>query len=121
MDSEPAAIARVRDYYKLVDSGEVSGIVELFAPDASYYRPGYSPIVGRAELLRFYAETRVIDRGEHTLSDVIADGLSVAVHGDFHGILRSGEKVVLRFADFFRLTQNLTFCRRDTFFFTPLV
>ncbi|MDJ0346496.1 nuclear transport factor 2 family protein [Streptomyces sp. H10-C2] len=119
--AEDAAVARVPQYYSLVDAGDVSGLFALFAPDARYHRPGYEPLVGHTDLLRFYRDERVIAEGAHTLTEVVVSGAQAAVHGEFHGVLHSGQRVGLRFADFFTLTPELTFAGRDTFFFTPLV
>lgn len=112
---------RVRSYYQLVDSGDVDGLVDLFEPDSTYHRPGYPPLRGHAELARFYRGERVIDTGEHRLSTVVTGGDTTAVHGVFHGILRDGRTVALRFADFFTFGADDRFARRDTFFFAPLV
>jgi steroid Delta-isomerase len=114
-------VSTVRRYYELVDSGDVRGLIGLFAPDARYYRPGYPPLVGRAELERFYSEQRVIKEGLHVLSAVVAAGDDVAVHGEFKGVLRNGQRVDARFADFFSFGPDGHFTRRDTFFFAPLV
>jgi len=119
-DTHPG-VARVRHYYRLVDAGDVPALVSLFTPDATYHRPGYEPLVGHAGLTRFYGQDRVIREGRHTLSAVVATGGDVAVHGEFHGVLRDGREVGLRFADFFTLTTDGRFSRRDTFFFAPLV
>lgn len=54
------AVGRVREYYSLVDDGDIGGLIELFAPDAVYHRPGYEPMQGRADLERFYRTQRVI-------------------------------------------------------------
>jgi len=118
---EQQAEALVRRYYECVDAGDVAGLIALFAPDAQYHRPGYEPLVGHAALRRFYQGERVIAEGRHTVSELLVAGFKVAVHGEFHGVLHSGDRVGLRFADFFRLTPELTFARRDTFFFAPLV
>lgn len=120
LDSQ-AARARVGRYYELVDAADVSGLIGLFAADAVYQRPGYEPIVGHEGLSRFYRQERLIAHGRHVLTEMVAHGDSVAVQGRFHGVLRSGAEVDLRFADFFRLTRDLTFSRRDTYFFQPLV
>jgi steroid delta-isomerase len=112
---------QVRSYYQLVDDGDVDGLVALFEPDSTYHRPGYPPLRGHAELTRFYRGERVIDTGEHRLSTVVTDGDTTAVHGEFHGVLRDGRRVALRFADFFTFGTEGRFARRDTFFFAPLV
>jgi ketosteroid isomerase-like protein len=118
---ETDLVGRVRRYYELVDSGDIDGLVGLFAPHAVYHRPGYQPLVGHGDLRRFYQSQRVIDAGAHTLTRIVADGYDVAVNGEFAGVLRDGRQVRLRFADFFTLTPDLAFERRDTFFFAPLV
>lgn len=114
-------MARVGRYYELVDAADVSALIDLFAADAVYQRPGYEPIVGHEGLNRFYRDQRLIAHGRHTVTEMVVHGDSVAVQGRFHGVLRSGAEVELRFADFFHLTPELTFSRRDTYFFQPLV
>jgi steroid delta-isomerase len=111
----------VRRYYELVDKGDVPGLVALFDPDAVYHRPGYPPLRGKEELLRFYSSQRVIKEGRHTVGALVAGDGEIAVHGEFHGTLHSGETVDARFADFFRCNPDGTFARRDTFFFVPLI
>lgn len=119
--AEQAAVDRVHRYYELVDHGDVAGLVGLFAPGATYHRPGYPPIVGHEAMTSFYRGTRVIREGNHTISRVVAGGTGVAVHGTFAGVLHDGKAVSLRFSDFFELASDGRFARRDTFFFTPLV
>ncbi|MEV0174690.1 nuclear transport factor 2 family protein [Streptomyces sp. NPDC050803] len=111
----------VRTYYRLVDSGDVPGLVRLFAPDAEYHRPGYAKLTGRAELERFYREDRVIADGTHRLSKIVSQGREVAVHGTFEGVLHDGTKTSVRFADFFSVNPVGTFSLRETFFYAPLV
>lgn len=117
--TDPTAV--VRHYYELVDAGDVAALVELFTPDAVYHRPGYEPLRGHSELLRFYEGERVIESGRHEISQLIAVGREAAVHGVFDGVLHSGERVSLRFADFFDVTEAGTFSGRRTFFYAPLV
>jgi steroid Delta-isomerase len=114
-------VEKIRLYYRLVDSNDVEGLVELFAPDAVYQRPGYSPLTGRDELQKFYHRQRIIERGEHTLSCIVVRQPHVAIHGNFVGTLKDGRNVALRFAEFFIFGDDGLFSRRDTFFFTPLV
>ncbi|MFD7612811.1 nuclear transport factor 2 family protein [Streptomyces sp. NPDC059828] len=112
---------RIHHYYELVDAGDVPGLVELFAPEAVYRRPGYEPLVGRAALERFYREDRVIKEGRHALSAALVQEDGAAVHGTFEGTLHNGREVSLRFADFFTFSADGAFRTRDTFFFAPLV
>ncbi len=116
-----AATDAVRRYYRLVDRRDIDGLVSLFSPDAVYARPGYPALRGRDQIRAFYQEERVIARGDHTLSCVVAEPDRVAVHGQFSGVLRDGREVQLRFADFFLLDAEGRFAQRDTFFFAPLV
>ncbi|MFF8835275.1 nuclear transport factor 2 family protein [Streptomyces sp. NPDC015130] len=116
-----SAEADVRRYYELVDAGDVPGLVGLFTSDATYHRPGYEPFEGHEGLTRFYGGARVIRTGRHTLTKVLVEGSDIAVHGEFNGELHDGTTVGLRFADFFQLTADGRFARRDTFFFAPLV
>lgn len=114
-------LRRIHRYYELVDAGDVAGLVALFTPDAVYRRPGYEPLIGAAELERFYREQRVIKEGRHTLSSHLVQGDDAAVHGTFEGVLNDGREVSLRFADFFVFSDMGAFRSRDTFFFAPLV
>ncbi|MEU1285622.1 nuclear transport factor 2 family protein [Kitasatospora sp. NPDC005856] len=114
-------VSQVRRYYQLVDAGDVPALVALFTPDARYRRPGYRPMVGHAELERFYRDQRVIRTGVHTLATVVTTGDEVAVHGLFRGVLHDGDEVELRFADFFRMTPQGRIAARDTFFHVPAV
>ncbi|MCP2170063.1 nuclear transport factor 2 family protein [Goodfellowiella coeruleoviolacea] len=116
-----SAKENVHRYYRLVDEGNHSGLLGLFAEDAVYERPGYQPLVGRAALRDFYSGERVIADGRHTVRTLVAEGDRIAVHGDFVGVLKDGTDVSLRFADFFVLGADGRFVRRDTFFFSPLV
>lgn len=113
--------AAVLRYYDLVDAGDVPGLVALFTPEATYRRPGYEPLVGHAELERFYREQRIIREGRHSVGTMVAQGDQIAVHGEFAGELVDGRTVHLRFADFFVMAPGGRFARRDTFFFAPLV
>lgn len=113
-------VHRVYDYYRLVDSNDVAGLVDLFAPDAIYHRPGYPPLIGHYELTAFYLRDRIIVSGRHTVMSVVAAGGGVAVQGSFTGLLRDGTTTSLRFADFFTVSATGHFTRRDTYFFAAL-
>lgn len=112
---------RLRQYYERVDAHDVTGLLDLFADDAVYHRPGYEPLVGRADLEQFYLAGRVIREGRHSVRTAVVDGAEAAVHGEFDGVLKDGRAVSLRFADFFVFNDEDAIQRRDTFFFTPLV
>ena len=117
----PELRASVLRYYRTVDTGAPEDVVALFATDAVYRRPGYAPLVGSEELLAFYAGRRVIASGRHTVDRLLVDADTAAVQGSFRGILRDGEAVALRFADFFRIDEGGLIAQRDTYFDAPLV
>jgi steroid delta-isomerase len=112
--------ASVALYYERVDADDITGILQLFAPDAIYRRPGYPPIHGHAELDDFYRNQRVIKSGQHTVTRLIRNGDDIAVEGTFHGVLNDGSTKQLDFADFYRV-GNGVFVERTTYFYTPLV
>jgi len=107
-------------HFHLIDIDAPEAMALLFEPDAVYIRPGYEPFLGRAEILRFYTQMRVIREGQHTLETVIASDRQLAVRGAFSGSLHDGSPIELRFSDFFTLGDTGRFSRRETFFSTPL-
>lgn len=111
-----APTALVREFYRLVDAGDLDGLAAAFAPDTVYVRPGYPPLTGRAAVDHFYRVDRVIAAGAHTLESVVVDGAEVAVRGSFTGRLRDGKPVAHRFAEFFTFTPGGLVATRETFF-----
>lgn len=111
----------VRRYYALVDAGDVTGVVDCFAPDATYHRPDYDPMVGHAALTDFYGGERVIADGRHELDELVVDGRRVAVHGRFVGTLKDGSAARVGFADFWVLDDSGRAVTRRSFFDTPAV
>ena len=120
LEALPAA-GTVRRYYQLVDERDFAAVVDLFTPDCVYHRPGYGLIAGSEALLNFFEADRPIVSGAHEVTSVVAEDERIAVQGEFHGELRTGEYIALRFADFFVLAADGRFARRDTFFFSPMV
>ncbi|MFC7072724.1 nuclear transport factor 2 family protein [Halovenus rubra] len=115
MSSTPAAT--VREYYELVDAGRYDTLVELFATDVRYERPGQDVIEGQDSLRQFYFDERPLDDGSHTLHDVVVNDETVAVRGQFTGI-QNGESVSFEFADFHefadgKIHRRYTFTDRD--------
>lgn len=107
-------------YYELVDAQDLDAMLDLFADDARYERPGYEPLSGRGDLEAFYRNDRVIASGAHTLDDVVIEGDTAAVRGRFDGELKDGRSVSVRFADFFRYESD-RIAERHTYFFQPSV
>lgn len=105
----------VADYYRLVDAGDVDGLVALFEPTVTYDRPGCGQIIGRAELDRFYRSQDVVGSRAHTLSKVVCEGRDIAVHGKAE-VTRDGRQTTVYFADFFTVSDAGLFEYRRTFF-----
>lgn len=114
-------VDNIHRYYRLVDAGDIDSLLQLFAEDTVYRRPGYQPMRGRGKLADFYRGERVIETGAHTLSDVVVQRSHAAVHGEFAGVLKDGREVTVRFADFFVMSEDGLFAERETFFFAPMV
>ncbi|TWD14378.1 nuclear transport factor 2 family protein [Marihabitans asiaticum] len=108
-------------YYAMVDAGDVDGVIDWFAPEATYWRPGYPPMVGREALREFYGGERVIEYGAHTVEDLLVDGDRVAVRGRFEGELKDGSTARLGFADFLRYDGDGRVVERRSYFDTPAV
>lgn len=110
----------VREYYDAVDAGEIPALLDLFAADAVYHRPGYEPLRGRSEIEHFYRDDRVIVAGMHTIDDIVVDGDRAAVRGFFNGTLKDHSVAEEGFADFFVLEEGRIALRR-TYFDRPAV
>ena len=117
---QPDPVEQAIRHFDMIDAGDPEAMVMLFESDAVYLRPGYQPLVGRAEILRFYTALRPIREGRHTLETVIASHGQVAVRGGFSGRLKNGQPIDLRFSDFFVVSATGRFSLRETFFFAPL-
>lgn len=113
--------AVAREYYERVDAADVDGVLDCFAEDAVYHRPGYDPMVGRAALSSFYDGERVIADGRHELDELLVDGRQVAVRGRFVGTLKDGSPARVGFADFFVLGEDHLIRVRHSFFDRPAV
>ncbi|SEG89227.1 Ketosteroid isomerase-related protein [Nonomuraea solani] len=113
--------AGIRHFYRLIDGDQVTELVDLFADDLCYHRPGFAPLIGREQLRHFYEHDRPIRSGRHTLTGIVVGGATAAVHGSFTGTLRDDRPASHRFADFFSYDDDGLITRRDTFFFVPLV
>jgi steroid delta-isomerase len=118
--TERQLVEIVRSYYRLVDACDYARMLELFADDAVYRRPGYAPLVGKSALAEFYLAVRVIDSGRHELLSILVQDDSAAVQGRFTGRLKDGTEVSLNFADFFRFHGG-RIVERNTYFDAPAV
>ena len=121
MTTVDTAAALAHEFYARVDAGDIDGLVAMFTDDAEYHRPGYPPVLGQSGMDHFYRYERVIAGGAHTLDGVAVTGAEVAVRGSFAGTKRDGSPAHHRFAEFFTLSPDHRFARRETFFSAPLV
>jgi ketosteroid isomerase-like protein len=114
-DASPDA---VREYYDHIDAEEYESVFSLFAADVTYERPGQSNLSGMDEFREFYLEDRPLQDGSHDVHDLVAEGDTVAVRGEFSGV-QDGEEVSFGFADFHRfddeglITERWTYTDRD--------
>jgi steroid delta-isomerase len=115
-----ASAARVLSHYQLVDEGELDAVIDLYAPDTVYRRPGYEPFRGRDAVAEFYLRLRQIQTSSHRITAVVAEGENVAVQGEFRGTGVRGEPIDLRFSDFFVIGPDGYFTARDTFYFAAI-
>lgn len=95
----------IRSYYEYVDSEAYEDLFDLFAENITYHRPGQEPIEGIDEFRTFYHEIRPIERGSHTVADLLIDGDTIAVRGSFSGVL-DGQQVAFGFSDFHRFDEE---------------
>jgi ketosteroid isomerase-like protein len=111
MQARPDA---VRSYYEYVDEGAHEDLFALFADDVVYERPGQEPIEGIEAFRQFYREGRPLSDGEHAVHDVVADGDTVAVRGEFSG--RQGQtRVSFGFTDFHVFDEDGSIAHRYTY------
>ncbi|WP_109471594.1 nuclear transport factor 2 family protein [Ornithinimicrobium cavernae] len=108
-------------YYRAVDAGDVPGVLDWFADDAVYHRPGYEPMRGREALEVFYAGERVIESGSHRIDQLVVDTTSVAVRGVFSGRLKDGSVVEVGFADLIDYDADGRARERHSYFDRPAV
>lgn len=106
--------------YEAVDREDWDALGAMFDEQAIYERPGFAPLLGRAEIVDFYRGTRDVRRGHHQLTDVIATGARVVCQGRFSCLTRSERRLKTDFCDVYALKDGLV-VRRRTFFFTEVI
>ena len=109
-----------RRYYTVVDAGDADAPIALFAPEATYDRPGYDTLTG-PQIGEFYRGERVIVSGAHTVDEIIADDTRAAIRGTFEGVLKDGSQAREGFADFMEFDEEDRIRTRTTFFFRAAV
>jgi ketosteroid isomerase-like protein len=110
----------VVEMFRRIDARDWAALEDSFHPDRVYERPGYEPLVGRDQVLRFYREVRVIASGEHQLERVLTEPDAGACWGRFVGLHKNGSAIDERFADAYLLQDGRIRMRRS-FFYRPAV
>ncbi len=110
----------IRRLFVIIDTREWGSLGEVFTADIEYLRPGYPCINGIGDLRSFYEKIRLISAGQHTLYDVMADGIKGCCWGHFSGLGKSGEIIAEDFAEWYEFSGSAITVRR-TFFFRPAV
>jgi ketosteroid isomerase-like protein len=118
LERERLAESVVRRYYELVDAGNFREMAKLFTADIIYRRPGYGPMFGLEQVLKYYTSVRIIESGKHELHTVISRGSMVAVAGTFRGQVKVRGMVRQEFADFFAVADG-KINARSTYFDAP--
>lgn len=108
-------------YYRAVDAGDVDGVLDWFADDGVYHRPGYPPMRGREALRAFYGGERIIASGSHRVDQVVVDGRGAATRGVFTGTLKDGSRVSIGFADLITYDDAGRAIERHSYFDVPAV
>jgi len=110
----------VEQLFRSIDARQWDSLPLFFAPEVTYERPGYEPLVGLEQLLHFYRKVRVIASGQHILEQVVFDDEHAACWGRFVGVHKDGSAIDERFADVYTLADGKIATRRS-YFFRPAV
>lgn len=110
---------RALDYFRLVDAGDLTGVLALFDEQVVYRRPGVPPLEGKAAVTDFFHHKRGIARSEHTVEVVAVDGDRVVVEGRLQAETHDGRTLDVRFADIFWFAGDLV-RRRHGYVDAPL-
>jgi Ketosteroid isomerase-related protein len=106
--------------FDIIDNRRWDELSEVFAEDGVYGRPGYEPLVGLAEIERFYRFERIIGSGRHQIEQVVSDLGSAACWGWFTGEDKEGGTLSEGFADTYRVADG-KITRRTTYFYRPAI
>jgi ketosteroid isomerase-like protein len=115
----PDAQTLVARMFQAIDARDWNRFEHIFQAGVAYFRPGYPPMTGLNELVRFYDTERIIARGQHRLETVIiGEAGQIASWGHFSGITRSGAEVAEDFSEIYQIVDGRVASRR-TFFYCP--
>lgn len=110
---ERERIELARQYYTLVDSGDIDNMLQLFSVDVTYNRCG-EDVNGLEEMTVFYKEKRTL-QGSHSIESMIVEGDTVVVRGVFNGKNDQEDRKCLQFADFFIFNEENKVTERRTY------
>ena len=99
--------ARALEYFRRVDAGDLTGVLQLFDEQVVYRRPGVPALEGKAAVTDFFRTKRGIARSVHTVDVVAVDGDRVVVEGRLEAELDDGRTLDVRFADIFWFAGDL--------------
>jgi ketosteroid isomerase-like protein len=105
----------VRDFYEVLDRGDLNRAMEFFHPDVVYERGGMPTIRGFDQLDNFFHSARPIEKSHHEINTLLSVNELVAVRGIVHATLKTGANVDVRFADFHEFKDKKIW-RRYSFF-----
>lgn len=114
-----APATRALEYFRLVDAGDLPGVLALFDEQIVYRRPGVPPLEGKAAVTDFFQTKRGIARSVHTVDVVAVDGDRVVVEGRLQAELDDGRALDVRFADILWFAGDLV-RRRHGYVDAPL-
>lgn len=60
-------------YYDAVDSREIDRFADVFAPEATHFRPGQGTLAGRDEIMRYFREDWRSSETDHAVDKRIHD------------------------------------------------
>jgi ketosteroid isomerase-like protein len=108
------------EMFRKIDARDWEDLRAFFCQDVRYERPGYEPIVGLDDLLRFYSKVRIIAAGQHSLLNIVVNDSCGACWGRFVGKHRNGSDLDERFADVYTFKDG-KIQTRASYFFRPAV
>lgn len=113
--SQPAG-KLITQLFDIIDGCRWEDLGSVFSKDCVYSRPGYEPIVGLAQIKRFYHHERIVASGEHTVECTVSDLGAAACWGRFHGRSKTGEELDEGFADTYLVRDSRIVFRRTYFY-----
>jgi ketosteroid isomerase-like protein len=111
----------INELFSIIDDGkDWDRLGQVFAPNVTYFRPGYQTIRGIVAIQKFYTESRQVRIGRHHIYRILSDGCHCCCWGMFSGETKIKAKVNLYFTDWYRFSNELIVYRR-TFFYQPMI